>query len=146
MLKIDLYKNTITDSKTYGKIYGRVTPGEQYTLEKLALHMSQHNTPYSQGVIKGIMTDMVSCIKELLLDGNSVKIDNLAIFKAKVNTSPADNYAKFDCGSNVKSISLNIIASGNCTRSVLTKDATVSLSKYSQSLRDNSDGGDDVQP
>jgi nucleoid DNA-binding protein len=136
MLKIDLYKNTIRDSRTFGKVYGRITPGEMFSLEKLAKHMSEHNTPYSKGVIKGIMTDMVSCIKELLLDGNSVKIDDLAIFKAKVNTTPADTYDKFDCGSNVKSVSLAILATGSSTRANMTKDATVGLSKYSQSLRE----------
>ena len=135
MLKIDLYKNMIRDSRTYGKVYGRVTPGEQYTLDKLAKHMSEHNTPYSKGVIKGIMTDMVSCIKELLLDGNSVKINDLAIFKAKVETSPADTYDKFDCGTNVKGVKLIIYATGEATRAAMSRDATCKLSKYSESLR-----------
>ncbi len=142
MLKIDLYKNTITDSKTYGKIYGRVTPGEMYSLDKLADHMSQHNTPYSKGVIKGIMTDMVSCMRHLLLDGHSIKIDDLAIFKAKVMTSPADSYEKFDCGSNVRGVKLSIYATGESARAALSGDATTQLSKYSESLR-NSTG---VQP
>ena len=42
--------------------------------------MSKHNSPYSGGVIKGVLSDMVDCIKELLLDGKCVKIDDLAIF------------------------------------------------------------------
>jgi len=137
-----LYKNNIRDSRTFGKVYGRVTPGETYTLDKLAQHMSEHNTPYSQGVIQGIMTDMVNCIKELLLDGNSVKIDNLAIFKAKVMTSPADTYDKFDCGSNVKGTKLTIYATGKSSIKEMSKDATYALSKYSQSLR----GGDQPEP
>jgi len=31
--------------------------------------MSNHNTPFSKGAIKGMLTDMVVCIKELLLEG-----------------------------------------------------------------------------
>ena len=42
--------------------------------------MSNHNTPYSSGVIKGVLADMVSCTKELILDGKNVKLDDLAIF------------------------------------------------------------------
>ncbi len=40
--------------------------------------MSNHNTPYSSGVIKGVLADMVSCTKELILDGKNVKLDELA--------------------------------------------------------------------
>ena len=55
---------------------------EPIGVEQLAKHMSEHNMPYSQGVIKGILTDMVSCIKELMLMGQPVKLADLAIFKA----------------------------------------------------------------
>ncbi len=53
---------------------------ETFDIEKLAKHMSNHNTPYSSGVIKGVLADMVSCTKELILDGKNVKLDDLAIF------------------------------------------------------------------
>ena len=45
--------------------------------------MSNHNTPYSKGAIMGMLTDMVGCIKELLLEGKNVKIADLAIFLLK---------------------------------------------------------------
>ncbi len=35
---------------------------------------------FSKGAIKGMITDMAFCIKELCLQGISVKIDDLAIF------------------------------------------------------------------
>ena len=46
--------------------------------------MSNHNTPYSSGVIKGVLADMVSCTKELILDGKNVKLDDLAIFSVGI--------------------------------------------------------------
>lgn len=54
---------------------------EQIDVDKLAEHMASHNTPYSKGSIRGILIDMVNCIKELLLEGKSVKLQDLAIFK-----------------------------------------------------------------
>ena len=60
---------------------------------------------------------------------------NLAIFKAKVQTSPADTYDKFDCGTNVKGTTLTIYATGEAAAAAMTRDSTYKLSKYSESLR-----------
>ena len=46
--------------------------------------MANHNTPYSEGLIKGVLTDMISCTKELILDGKNVKLDDLAIFSVGI--------------------------------------------------------------
>ena len=72
-----LYQSKNDKSVTYGKWYGRaVTMGETVSLEDLAEHMAQHNSPYSEGVIKGVLTDMVNCIRELVLEGKAVKTQN----------------------------------------------------------------------
>ncbi|MCR5712991.1 MAG: DNA-binding protein, partial [Prevotella sp.] len=60
---------------------------ETIDLAGLAEHMSNHNTPYSKGVIKGLLTDMVNCIKELMLEGKNVKIDDLAIFSVGIKNA-----------------------------------------------------------
>ena len=51
--------------------------------------MSNHNSPYSKGGIKGLLTDMINCIKELLLEGKNVKIDDLAIFSLGIRNKAA---------------------------------------------------------
>lgn len=53
--------------------------------------MSNHNTPYSSGVIKGVLADMVSCTKELILDGKNVKLDDLAIFSVGIVSKKGRN-------------------------------------------------------
>ena len=81
------YQNNNKKSTSYGKWFGRsVSLGKTVGLEDLAEHMSQHNSPYSEGVIKGVLTDMVNCIRELVLEGKSVKIPNLCIFSAGIKT------------------------------------------------------------
>ena len=80
MVRYILQQIKITSSKAYGKWYAKNVVEETIDLDGLSEHMSHHNSPYSKGVIKGLLTDMIQCIKELLLQGMNVKIDDLAIF------------------------------------------------------------------
>ena len=82
MLHYKLYQNKSKGNKAYGKWFARAMVNQTIDLEQLAEHMANHNTPYSKGAILGVLTDMVNCIRELVLDGNAVKIPNLAIFSS----------------------------------------------------------------
>ena len=53
-------------------------------IHDMAKHMSEHNTPFSEGTIEGILRDFVKCTREQTLLGNTVKVDDLAIFKVSV--------------------------------------------------------------
>ena len=86
---------------------------ETYDTERLAKHMANHNTPYSAGVVKGVLTDMISCIKELILDGKNVKLDDLAIFSVGiVSRKGAASAADFTLADNVKGLKLRARATG----------------------------------
>ena len=80
MIRVKLYQNNNKESKAYQKWYPRVVTEETIGLDELAEHMASHNTPFSKGAIKGILTDAVVCTKELLLLGKNVKFPDLAIF------------------------------------------------------------------
>ena len=127
------YKNMNTASKTYGLWYGRaVTMGKTVSLEDLAEHMAQHNTPYSEGIIKGVLTDMVNCIRELVLEGKSVKIPNLCIFSAGIKTVGAENPEDFTAATHVRSAYLKARSTGRFTREEVTKKANIrELPEYS---------------
>ncbi len=100
------------ENKTKGKWYPRAVPQDTVDLDGLCSHMASHNTPYSKGAIKGILTDMVGCIKEILLDGKSVKIDDLAIFSVGLRASGVEEVDKFDVNAQVKSVKLRARSSG----------------------------------
>ncbi len=135
------YQNKNQESRAYGKWFGRaVTLGKTVTLEDLAEHMAQHNTPYSEGVIKGVLTDMVNCIRELVLEGKSVKIPNLCIFSAGIQTKGADNAEDFTAATNVVSAYLKARSTGRFTRDEVTKKANI------RELPEYSTGTDDVTP
>lgn len=127
------YQNKVQGSVSYGKWFGRsVTLGKTVTLEDLAEHMAQHNTPYSEGVIKGVLTDMVNCIRELVLEGKSVKIPNLCIFSAGIKTVGAENPEDFTAATHVRSAYLKARSTGRFTREEVTKKASIrELPEYS---------------
>ena len=112
------------------KLYQNATVNQTIDLEQLAEHMANHNTPYSKGAIFGVLTDMVNCIRELVLEGNAVKIPNLAIFSAGLTTKAAEVPEGFNAA-NIKSVHLRARSTGVLTRAELTTAARVQqLSPY----------------
>ena len=97
MLELNLWKNNNQDSRYFGYWYARVDGKETMTLDDLAQHMSEHNTPFSKGVISGIMKDMVSCIRELCLEGKIIKIPDLALFKCSVESNGVQQLKNIEC-------------------------------------------------
>lgn len=113
MIRYKKYQMTGENSPLKGLWYARPVIEETYDTERLAKHMANHNTPYSAGVIKGVLTDMISCIKELILDGKNVKLDDLAIFSVGiVSRKGAASAADFTLADNVKGLKLRARATG----------------------------------
>lgn len=84
-IEYKIYKSNINNG-TKDKYYGRVTYNEMYDLPKLAAHMASHNTSFSRGQILAILTDIVKCIRELLIDSKKVRLDNLGIFHVSIRS------------------------------------------------------------
>ncbi len=101
--------------------------------------MAEHNTPFSEGTIEGILRDFVKCTREQTLMGNTVKVDNLAIFKvscigngcSKLYDADADKTISASIGTMKKtdktgpavhSLKLLAQATGEYTREELNKD------------------------
>jgi len=90
---LELYLSKVSESsesELAGKTYARVDYKETLTVQDMARHMAGHNTAFSEGTITGILIDFVKCIREQVLNGNTVKINNLAIFKASVEGNGLD--------------------------------------------------------
>ena len=117
MIRIKLYQNNNAESKVYQKWYPRVVADETIGLDELAEHMASHNTPFSKGAIKGILTDAVVCTKELLLLGKNVKYPDLAIFSIglKVKKGGADTKEDFSVAKCITGLKLRARATGELT-------------------------------
>lgn len=125
MIRYKLYKNNNQKSTMYGKWYARTVTDEMLNTAELAEHMANHNSPYSEGIIKGVLTDMIKCIKELVLDGKSVKLDDLAIFSCGMRTRGADTASDFTVAANVKSVHLRARATGRLSYSSINAAAQI---------------------
>ena len=84
MIELYLSQNNNDSSKAFGKYYPRVSYKQTMNIHDMAKHMAEHNTPFSEGTIEGILRDFVKCTREQTLLGNTVKVDDLAIFKVSV--------------------------------------------------------------
>ena len=127
MVRYILKQNTNSSSRAYGQWYAFPVIEETINLDALAEHMANHNSPYSKGVIKGLLTDMVSCIKELLLEGKNVKIDDLAIFSLGIKNRKggAASEEDFSVSKNIDGVKLRSRATGTLMTKSLNLDATL---------------------
>ena len=140
MILLNLYKNKNKKMpEAYGKFYARPAITQTIGIDGLSEHMSSHNTPFSPGAVKGMLTDMVICIRELCLQGIAVKIDNLAIFSIGIKHKEGANSEKeFTVAKNVEGVRLRARATGELVSDKLKLDATL---KKASSL--TGDAGDD---
>jgi len=139
MIELYLTQNNNSKNEAYGKHYPRVSYKQTLNIHDMAVHMAEHNTPFSEGTIEGILRDFVKCTREQTLMGNTVKVDNLAIFKVsvigngcselydpaadKTITASIGTLAKNDkTGPAVNSLKLLAQATGEYTREELNKD------------------------
>jgi hypothetical protein len=139
MIELYISQNNNSQSEAYGKYYPRVSYKQTMNIHDMAVHMAEHNTPFSEGTIEGILRDFVKCVREQTLNGNTVKVDNLAIFKVsvigngckelydadldKTITASVGTIGKNDkTGPAVNSLKLLAQATGEYTREELNKD------------------------
>ena len=139
MIELYISQNKVVGSAAYGKYYPRVSYKQTMNIHDMAVHMAEHNTPFSEGTIEGILRDFVKCVREQTLNGNTVKVDNLAIFKVsvigngckelydadldKTITASIGTVGKNDkTGPAVNSLKLLAQATGEYTREELNKD------------------------
>ena len=143
MILYVLKQNTNKESKAYNKFFAYPVIEETIDLSGLAEHMSNHNTPYSKGAIMGMLTDMVSCIKELLLEGKNVKIADLAIFSLGIKNNGGANTAEdFNITKHIKGVKLRARATGDLITKNLNLEA--SLKKASATTKKSSASGNNT--
>ena len=140
MILYVLKQNKNRKSPAFGKWFAFPVIEETIDLDALAEHMSNHNTPYSKGAIKGMLTDMVGCIKELLLEGKNVKIADLAIFSLGIkNNGGVASEEVFSVSKNIKGVKLRARATGELIAKNLNLEAT--LKKASATTKVAGNGG-----
>jgi hypothetical protein len=151
MIELYITKNNNDKSASFGKFYPRVRYKQTMNIHDMAVHMAEHNTPFSEGTIEGILRDFVKCTREQTLMGNTVKVDNLAIFKVscigngsiklydaendKLISASIGEMKKGDkTGPAVQSLKLLAQATGDYTREELNKDGRLAWTDQAQAM------------
>ena len=144
MLKYQIYQSKLAGTSAYGKFYARIVTDQSIDVASLAEHMANHNTPFSRGTIKGILEDAISCIKELLLDGKRVQLDNLVSFGLGIeHIMGAETADQFSVQRNVKSVKLIAQGIGSFSKSTLTSGARLAENRSYVSPKS---GGPSTEP
>ena len=120
----------------YGKFFAYPVITQTYDIDQLVDHMASHNTPFSRGAIKGMITDMVACIRELVLQGIAVKIADLAILSIGIkNKAGAATEKEFTIAKNIEGLKMRARGTGDFSCLNLSLDGT--LKKASALLGDD---------
>lgn len=139
MIKYVLKQNK--KSLAFGKWYAFPVVEETMDLAELAKQMEEHNTGFTEAMCLGMMTAMVKCIKEQLLAGKNVKIDNLAIFSVGIrNKEGAKTEAEFTAANNIAGVKLRARATGTLSNANLNSSASVKKASVVSSAS-TSEGG-----
>lgn len=121
MIKYKKYQNKNDDSTAFGKWYGRAVH-ELMEFDEFIGHMADHHCVFSEGVIRGVLIEMEICLRELLLEGKAVRIDDLGIFTLGMSTRGESKPEDFTAQS-IRSVGVNLFLGKRFRARDLMKDA-----------------------
>jgi hypothetical protein len=94
-------------------------------------HMAKHHCVYSEGTIKGVLIEMECCLREMLLEGKSVRFDELGIFSLGIINAAggAATPADFNISKNLDGVRMNLYLGKRFLARNLYEDATFKEAK-----------------
>ena len=118
--------------------YATVVTDREMNFEEFVDHISSHNSPYSRGTVHGVMMDMLDCLKELILDGKSVRLGDLGLFSIGMSSHGEVSRDKVSAAS-VEGIHLLVKNTKNWSNSELKK--LCKITAYDSYGAEETDGG-----
>ena len=119
--------------------YATVVTDREMNFEEFVDHISSHNSPYSRGTVHGVMMDMLDCLKELILDGKSVRLGDLGLFSIGMKSHGELTKDKVSAAS-VEDIHLIVRNTRSWSNSELKK--LCKITAYDSYGAEGADGGD----
>ena len=109
----EVYKNDIKDSESvmYGKYYARLKSIETMSMTKLAKHISEHGSVFTEDVVEGVMKKFKTCLLEMLLNSRKVKVNGLGTFylTAECQKGGADKEEDFNVKEHLKALHIRFL-------------------------------------
>ncbi len=93
-IKYSIAKRTnFVDGST--KVYPTTQLSSRMDLNEFSKHIAQHGSPYTRDTIVGVLTAMVDCLREKLLDGVKVTLGDLGSFSCSCKSKGTDTAEEF---------------------------------------------------
>ena len=149
----EVYKNDIKDSESvmYGKWYARLKSIETMNMTKLAKHISEHGSVFTEDVVEGVMKKFKSCLLEMLLESKKVKVSGLGTFylTCECQKGGADKEADFNVKEHLKALHIRFLPDqtqeDNLSSREFIKKAEFVNIKNLLSGNTDEEGGDDEE-
>ena len=123
--------------------YAKAVQDRSMDFEDFVSHMSDHNSPFSRGVIHGVLTDMLDCLQELVLDGKSVRLGDLGLFSVGLTGKTSATREEWDA-SLVEGVKLNVRNTKTWSNAELRKRCHLSeMSAYDDGTEEDETGGEE---
>jgi hypothetical protein len=111
---VNLRKNEVSTSKTYGQYYPEAEPRVPLSLKGFARHLADHGKLATYDMLVLVLQNVVSCMKELASQGQPVKLDGLGTFSPSIEGVGADSVeeAVQSLDQNIKGVHLRFLPEG----------------------------------
>ena len=84
--------------------YAKAQVNEVLSFRKFVQHIADHGG-YTRGKVKGVLSDMCTCLVEMLLEGKKVQLDELGDFWISLSSEGAESCEKFTAD-NIKAVNI----------------------------------------
>ena len=84
--------------------YAKPQVSEVMSFRKFVQHIADHGG-YTRGKVKGVLSDMCTCLVEMLLEGKKVQLDELGDFWISLSSEGAETVDKFT-SNNIKAVNI----------------------------------------
>ena len=84
--------------------YAKAQVNEVMSFRKFVQHIADHGG-YTRGKVKGVLSDMCTCLVEMLLEGKKIQLDELGDFWISLSSDGAESCEKFTAN-NIKAVNI----------------------------------------
>ena len=128
-IRYRLYKNNNSSSKSAGLIFARSAPIGTISLSGLAEHI-ESDSKIEKGTVVAVLEALIKQVRELMLAGYNLKLDDFGIFSIGMSSSGAESAAKFSV-KNIKGIKILFRPSG-VLREVVSMAKLTEMKQYEE--------------
>ena len=146
----EVYKNDIKDSESamFGKYYARLKSIETMNISKMAKHIADHGSVFTEDVVEGVMKKFKSCLIEMLLESKKVKVNGLGTFylTCECQKGGADKEEDFNVKENLKALHIRFLPDQTAEENLSSREFIKKAEFYNIKNLLNTGSGDAITP